>query len=218
MTGIVLLPLSSKADAVKAIEAAKAKLKKQAAEEDADSESDISGEEEATQTAPSPTEVDASSDRGNEAPGTTKEDPTPQASVAEDVIKKKGNFGRFIPGWLSKKGWSTERAATQGVGTDKAREDERAPDSSSSPAAKEPSKSLSLLPKLLRTTETLFCSQNMFFSYDWDLTRRIGTQVKGSDLRLHKACDSLVCLLTSLPKNCTLTATSTFGTATSLSP
>ena len=207
MTGIVLLPLSSKADAVKAIEATKAKLKKQAAEDNADAESDISGDEEATQNAPSPTEVDASSDRGDTASAAAPKDEPTQASVAEDVIKKKGNFGRFAAGWFSKKGWSSGRAAAQGVSTDKAREDERVTDSARPTlAAKEASRSLSLLPKLLRTTETLFCSQNMYFSYDWDLTRRIGTQVKGSDLPLHKACDSLVCQLETMPTCYSLTA------------
>ena len=193
VTGVVLLPLSSKADAIKAIEAAKAKLKRQAAHENEDTESEISGDEEATQTAPSPTEVDAASDRGYTAPAASTDEATSQASVAEDVIKKKGKFGRFVTGWFSKKGWSAERAAAQGVSTDKARENVSALSSSdTAPATQEPSKSLSLLPKLLRTAETLFCSQNMYYSYDWDLTRRIGTQVKGSDLPLHKACDDLV--------------------------
>ena len=109
------------------------------------------------------------------------------------MIKKKGNFGRFVTGWFSKKGWSAERAAAQGVNAGKAREDEQHPGSSDAvPVTKESSKSLSLLPKLLRAAETLFCAQNMYYSYDWDLTRRIGTQIKGSDLPLHKACDDLV--------------------------
>ena len=33
-----------------------------------------------------------------------------------------------------------------------------------------------LLPKLIRTTKTLFGSRNFFFSYDYDITRRLGAQ------------------------------------------
>ena len=51
-----------------------------------------------------------------------------------------------------------------------------------------------LLPKLLRTTRMLLASKSFFFSYDMDITRRLGTQSrKGSDLPLHKSVDPSVC-------------------------
>ena len=50
-----------------------------------------------------------------------------------------------------------------------------------------------LLPKLLRTTRMLLASKSFFFSYDMDITRRLGTQPrKASDLPLHKSVDPLV--------------------------
>ena len=53
-----------------------------------------------------------------------------------------------------------------------------------------------LLPKLLRTTRLLLVSQSFFFSYDLDITRRLGTQeLRGSELPLHKSVDLLVSLL-----------------------
>ena len=50
-----------------------------------------------------------------------------------------------------------------------------------------------LLPKLLRTTRMLLGSRSFFFSYELDITRRIGSQnAKISELPLHKSVDPLV--------------------------
>ncbi len=54
----------------------------------------------------------------------------------------------------------------------------------------------SLLPKLLRTTRILLASKSFFFSYEYDITRRLGSQgnqsMKGSELPLYKTVDPLV--------------------------
>ena len=52
---------------------------------------------------------------------------------------------------------------------------------------------VTLLPKLLRTTKMLFGSRSFFFSYDYDLTRRLGSQeVKSPEIPMHKIVDPLV--------------------------
>ena len=40
------------------------------------------------------------------------------SSVAEDVIERKGQYGRFAERWFSKKGWTTEKRRTQGMSID----------------------------------------------------------------------------------------------------
>lgn len=51
----------------------------------------------------------------------------------------------------------------------------------------------SMLPKLLRTTRTLLGSRSFFFSYELDITRRLGTDEKNSsEIPLHKSVDPLV--------------------------
>ncbi len=50
-----------------------------------------------------------------------------------------------------------------------------------------------LLPKLLRTTRLLLGSRSFFFSYDLDITRRLGNQgSRTSELPLYKSVDPLV--------------------------
>jgi hypothetical protein len=39
----------------------------------------------------------------------------PSTSVAEDVIQRKGVYGRFADKWFSKKGWSADSRRTQGL-------------------------------------------------------------------------------------------------------
>lgn len=50
-----------------------------------------------------------------------------------------------------------------------------------------------LLPKLLRTTKVLLASRSFFFSYDYDITRRLGSQgAYNRDIPLHRIVDPLV--------------------------
>lgn len=51
-----------------------------------------------------------------------------------------------------------------------------------------------LLPKLLRTTKLLLCSQSFFFSYDYDISKRLGfLENMKSDIPFQKSVDPLVC-------------------------
>lgn len=50
------------------------------------------------------------------------------------------------------------------------------------------------LPKLLRTTRILLCSRSFFFSYDYDITKRLGfSENTKSDIPFQKSVDPLVC-------------------------
>lgn len=53
---------------------------------------------------------------------------------------------------------------------------------------------ISLLPKILRTTKMYFSSGNFFFSYEYDLSRGIGKQQVQTSLPLYRQSDPLVSL------------------------
>ena len=142
------------------------------------------------------------------------------SNVALDVIGRQGQYGRFAERWFSKKGWSVERRRAQGMSVDEhdSPSDTRSPSGShqqphsgskistqnlggaGESITEQPENSVqnlantyTLLPKFLRTTRMLLASRSFFFSYDLDITRRIGTQAsKGSDLLLCKSVDPLV--------------------------
>jgi len=151
-------------------------------------------------------------------PVTGQQRPKPNTSVAEDVIQRKGVYGRFAEGWFSKKGWSADYRRTQGLvaddkdlptveSTQKASEQDTSKEVNSAdlPKALEgetDSTTVALLPKILQTTIMYFSSGNFFFSYDYDLSRGIGHQQPQSSVPLCKQFDPLVStigLLTTRP-------------------
>ncbi|CZT08868.1 hypothetical protein WAI453_006048 [Rhynchosporium graminicola] len=112
-------------------------------------------------------------------------------SVAEDVISRKGGYGRFAQKWFSKSGWTVDQRRNLGMTSgesNSATSDQ--PGSKTTPAEMtdklHPGDSPrmdttdaveSFLPKILRTTQILFgSSQSFFFSYDYDLTRSFGSR------------------------------------------
>ena len=119
ITDVALIPLSSQADADKAIAATREHLKRHnrapgAEDEDTDSESD---------DAPSVTEslleeaTTAQSEVKDLATG-LKGAAQRKTSVAEDVIQRKGVYGRFANRWFSRKGWSADSRRLQGLSSD----------------------------------------------------------------------------------------------------
>jgi hypothetical protein len=161
-------------------------------------------------------------------PVTGQQRPKPNTSVAEDVIQRKGVYGRFAEGWFSKKGWSADYRRTQGLvadekdvstnveSTQKAGEQDTPKEvvSADLPKALEgqtDSTTVALLPKILQTTSMYFSSGNFFFSYDYDLSHSIGNQQPQSSVPLFKQFDPLVSnigQITTLP----LTLISSSGT------
>ncbi|KAJ4335737.1 hypothetical protein N0V95_008805 [Ascochyta clinopodiicola] len=117
ITDVALIPLASQSEADRAIASTRDHLRRHnkprgVEEDDTDSESDDDAPsvtdslvEEAT---PTQTEV--------KDPVTGQRGPVDKrSSVAEDVMQKKGVYGRFADKWFSRKGWSAESRRTQGL-------------------------------------------------------------------------------------------------------
>lgn len=253
ITGVSLIPLSSRKEAESAIQQAKRSLQEDASEQGSDvPDSDISEDESHD------THGTLSEDDHQDSPVDVKSPPSSEtaankSSVAEDVIGRKGQYGRFAERWFSRKGWGTERRRTQGMSAEKPTKgnsdttvaastktaDEDYPNSDgasvnakvspSTMAQKAPDEAKrelstqsstdnvtnTLHPKLLQTTKMILASRSFFFSYDYDITRRMGNQgAKNRDVPLHRTVDPLVCLLaTSLPSQAEVYSyCSSFGT------
>ena len=231
ITGVALIPLSSQAEARKAIDQTNESLKKgQNSSGDRSAESDTSEDEDDHEDKAQVEHEDPTAPPTPDKTGTTAgarpEAGQRSSSIAEDVIGKKGQYGRFAERWFSKKGWSVDKKRMQGMSADEVEKNEAkgstAPPSSTSgekagvqsmldveskqperqkasvnDSKKEQSESSNvtdtLLPKLLRTTKMLLCSNSFYFSYDYDISRRWGSQdSRSQDLPLHKSFDSLV--------------------------
>jgi len=229
ITGLVLIPLSSQKNAESAILQAQQSLKEDSGDQGlVILDSDDSGDEEKH------LHGGLSEDDHHDSPTDSKPPISPRtsaegSSVAEDIIGKRGQYGRFAERWFSKKGWSAERRKAQGMSMEnREKTDQNALPSESTgavdvkpsikqtrpsdpvdlsqdgtlnPEQKETAQSVvpsptdnvtsTLLPKLLSTTKMLLASKSFYFSYDYDITRRIGSQCS-RDILMHRAVDPLV--------------------------
>ncbi|EGE09202.1 SacI domain-containing protein [Trichophyton equinum CBS 127.97] len=121
------------------------------------------------------------------------DEPSNEISIAEDVIKKRGRYGRFTAEWFARKGWgsiglSDSRRRSLISSSDGSAHAESmelknlGADALDAPESKETSENTSmtdarthdLLPKLLKYTKMMFGSRSFYFSYDYDITRRFG--------------------------------------------
>lgn len=122
-----------------------------------------------------------------------------RSSVAEDVISKKGSYGRFAQRWFSKSGWTQDQKRNLGLSNAEAKQAD--PPTAKVESTKEAAEQVgatgtvtSLLPKLLRTAQIYFgSSRSFYFSYDYNITRSLPSQHKSkwTDMPLHKAVDPL---------------------------
>ncbi|KAK4154591.1 SacI homology domain-containing protein [Chaetomidium leptoderma] len=105
-----------------------------------------------------------------------------RSSVAQDVISRKGSYGRFAQSWFSRSGWAMDQKRTMGLSADNGRGGGKKGGSSASKSvptefsipsdADGSAAAISLLPKLLRTSQILFgSSKTFYFAYDHDITR-----------------------------------------------
>ncbi|KAF3031803.1 hypothetical protein E8E12_003113 [Didymella heteroderae] len=120
ITDVALIPLASQPEAEKAITSTREHLRRHnkargAGEDDAESES----EDEA------PSVTDSLVEEAPQSPTEVKDPITGQrgsadkrSSVAEDVMQKKGVYGRFADKWFSRKGWSADKRRTQGLSSE----------------------------------------------------------------------------------------------------
>ncbi|KAF1927089.1 SacI domain-containing protein [Didymella exigua CBS 183.55] len=120
ITGVALIPLASQAEADKAITSTREHLHRHnkgrgTGENDTDSEN----EDEASSITDSLVEEMPRSPTEVKDPVTGQRGPADKrSSVAEDVMQKKGVYGRFADRWFSRKGWSAESRRTQGLSSE----------------------------------------------------------------------------------------------------
>ena len=224
ITDVALIPLSSLPEAQKAINQAKESLEKSGQHRvpSPDSESSETVEIDEAGQHVGDEQILLGSSGLSAKEDTSAARPSISArgtsSVAEDVIERKGQYGRFAERWFSKKGWRRGMSiegvekmiissgqvtglndpqskppltatALDGVESSDRTSDLEVPNQ----ASERGNVTNALLPKLLRTTRMLLESRSFFFSYELDITRRLGTNDgKGSSIPLYKSADPLV--------------------------
>lgn len=152
----------------------------------------------------------ALSDRDNSGDGdATKRGHDRRSSIAEDVIKRRGSYGRFAQRWFSSKGWVQDQKRNPGLSTiESDQESDSAGNAKKGDTDKElsdtvkqenvgpppaPSAGETLMPKLLRFAHIwLGTSRSFYFSYDLDITRSVAAQsasVATATSPLHQTAD-----------------------------
>ena len=213
ITDVALTPCTSQTEAEKAISSTAIQLRRAArAEKKTGSPVDSQAESETESEADDPrasisNDVDdpgLQSDR--ESFGGDMAAEGKRSSIAEDVIKNRGSYGRFAQQWFSRKGWmvnqkrnllltdeddaeSTTRGQKAGADDDEDLSKRVVKENVGAPSA--PSAGESLLPKLLRMAHIWFgTSRSFFFSYDVDLTRSLAARATIPEgAPLHKQAD-----------------------------
>lgn len=238
ITSVALVPLSSQSEAKSAIEQAKKEIQVESSNQALDVvlDDDSSADEGSHNSDGYISDDSLKASKPLSPPYDTarrKSQKEENEGVAQDVISKRGQYGRFAERWFSKKGWTSERRRVQGMSADDAgksagvqaqeqslsnRADNNDDNSltkqqtqdntstvqiSQNVPTNDPSQkdvAGSLRRKLLRTTKLLFASRSFFFSYDYDITRRLGDQkTKSPGLPLYRSVDPLVMQYRALP-------------------
>lgn len=216
ITGVALTPLGSRAEAETSIAHMQGNLQQGAVDGNTTDDNDTDGDDDEILSAVASDDVEDDEDPAvvaaalsgsRQSPGEHKR----TSSVAEDVLTRKGSYGRFASKWFSKKGWTVDQrrnlgmsAPEEDVTLNSATVIEQKVDSpakalsaplegNDSMAQKQNDVAQGLLPKLLRTTEILFgTSRSFFFSYDYDITRSFSQRrTTISELPLYKEVDPL---------------------------
>ncbi|KAL3422503.1 hypothetical protein PVAG01_06659 [Phlyctema vagabunda] len=212
ITEVALTPLASRAEAEVSINRTKASLEKRTIDghdtDDSDSDDD---EAEFSATASDDVDDEDVLTGGSVSPVKGASGHKRSTSVAEDVMTRKGSYGRFAQKWFSKKGWTVDQRrnlgmsgnennteATQKVAPTMETSAQESPQTEENIAEEIKAQQVNdvaanLLPKLLRTTQILFgSSRSFFFSYDYDITRSLANRrTTSSELPLHKEVDPL---------------------------
>jgi SacI homology domain len=201
---VAILPLSSQEEADQAIsqtQAVRQKAKTSQQSDIASSASEESGNESLDDhsvgdPSESQTPVGERPQTGGRSESTS--------SVVQDVIERKGPYGRFASQWFSRRGWGLDNKRTEEVSrgmiprTDP-QEQKPQPEAAKSTAEDHsPAKisealnhhgasgetilaqrssheaAVEMLPKILRTVKLLLTSQSFYFSYDFNVTKRLG--------------------------------------------
>lgn len=210
-TEVAITPLLSRKEAEKSVLETRSALQQKDAEgEGLDYSSGSESEDE--EGARSPVSADEIDD--HDLPSTTNSSAKTSgahkrtSSVAEDVITRKGGYGRFAQNWFSKKGWAVDQKRNLGITVSDSNTETLdaqvlkvktppIPDTTSESGHDQVENvndvTANLLPKLLRTAHILFgTSQSFYFSYDYDITRSLASRrINNSDLPLFTQVDPL---------------------------
>ncbi|KAM3502182.1 hypothetical protein MY10362_005028 [Beauveria mimosiformis] len=188
VTGVAVTPCTSQPDAAASIRRTVRWLDDRPSTADRDAES---SDEDVELPLASADDIDDGASDGGENDVTSS-----RSSIAEDVIRRKGSYGRFAQRWFSAKGWTVEQRRTLGLSD--ASNDSKLPETAGGPRkppgdeddAQRPA--TALLPKLLRAMYLLFGkSRSFYFSYDMDITRRLSNKPLASraDVALYTQAD-----------------------------
>ncbi|KAM0339974.1 hypothetical protein ACHAPU_010691 [Fusarium lateritium] len=192
VTEVAITPCTSKKGAEESVRRTSDHLSRQA--RDSGNESDSSEEEVELPQRTSDEVEDAIVDDEDAGPGSAR------SRVAEDVIRRRGSYGRFAQRWFSRSGWTLDQQRNMGLSNS-----QRVPETNTSTAEASGVKTQEehknampnepeLLPKLLRTAQILFgSSRSFYFSYDVDLTRSLsdGSLPPNNDTPLHNQVDEV---------------------------
>lgn len=173
VTGVAITPCSSRTDAEDAIARTARHLEIESADKLEDETDTLDDEGDVLPVASDDVE-DAVDGSSVEQESSAAEPVT--STVAEDVIRRRGSFGRFAQRWFSKKGWVLSQKRSMGLSRSAL---EPAPSTTDKPTRGSEDSleatASAYLPRLLHTTRVLFgSSRSFFFSYDFDITRRWG--------------------------------------------
>lgn len=113
---VALIPLSSQVEAEKAIVRARDSQTRHNAAKEQDADTTGNSEGEGDDASLMDDNSVASEPPAEPAPATTKDkQPQKDTSVAQDVITRKGFYGRFTNKWFSKGGWTADSRRTEGM-------------------------------------------------------------------------------------------------------
>ncbi len=187
VTDVAILPLASQTEASRAIATALESLNPSEGSA-TDTDTDVSDTEANNSNPRDPPEPEIPIDQQPSQKSNT-------TSIARDVIANRGQYGRFATQWFSKQGWAGGSGATPkqddqpkaagstteadaGVGPNQPQvgDDPQTQEREKEQDAEKLTSGASItetIPKILRRTRMLFTSGSYFFSYEFDLTRRL---------------------------------------------
>ncbi|KAF4978738.1 hypothetical protein FZEAL_4931 [Fusarium zealandicum] len=170
-TEVAVTPCTSQAGAQESIQRTSSHLSRQA--RDSGEESENSEEEVELPSRTSDEVEDAVVEDEDARPDSAR------SRVAEDVIRRRGSYGRFAQRWFSRSGWTMDQKRIMGLSNSQSLPESTTKEVPETPPSKTPDEDSNkaplgepeLLPKLLRTVQVLFgSSRSFYFSYDYDLT------------------------------------------------
>uniref|UniRef100_A0A0B7KEE8 SAC domain-containing protein n=1 Tax=Bionectria ochroleuca TaxID=29856 RepID=A0A0B7KEE8_BIOOC len=176
VTEVALTPCSSRGDAEEAVKNTSVSLRTdvpQSASSDGGEETD----EDVEVPAAIADDIDDAIADDDSGPNSTR------SSVAEDVIRRRGSYGRFAQRWFSGSGWTLEQKRSMGMSNSPTLPPVSAkavPVPDIEPITQ--TQVSNLLPKLLRTAQILFgASRSFYFSYDFDITHSLEHRTRSTN-------------------------------------